>query len=151
MQVVQNVALISINATMVVQLISFLIFMVLFNRVMIRPLRRIMVERERFVKKVRSDVQAAGNAFDEMAQQIERQESDARRAAAKVREEILDAGQHSVADVLAKTRQEVVKLRMAAQQEADAAIAAARQHIKAEAELLADQMVASLLNRRSSN
>ncbi len=151
MQVVQNVALISINATMVVQLISFLIFMVLFNRVMIRPLRRIMVEREHFVKKVRSDVQAAGKAFDEMAQQIERQESEARRAAVKVREEILDAGQHSVADVLAKTRQEVVKLRTAAQQEADAAIAAARQRIKAEAELLADHMVASLLNRRSTN
>jgi F-type H+-transporting ATPase subunit b len=92
MQVVENIALISINATMVVQLVSFLIFMVLFNRIMIRPLRTIMNERERFVEKVRTDVRAAGEALGEMTRQIERQESEARLAASKVREEIVEAG-----------------------------------------------------------
>jgi F-type H+-transporting ATPase subunit b len=151
MQVVENVALISINATLVVQLISFLIFMVWFNRIMIRPLRKIMTERERFVEKVRTDVLTAGEAFEEMAHQIERQESEARRAAIKVREEFVAAGQRSVADVIDKTRQEIGVLRSDAQKAADASIAAARQSIRAEAEILADHMVASLLNRRSTN
>jgi len=45
MQIVSNVALISINETMVVQLISFLIFLFVINRVMFRPLRESMHER----------------------------------------------------------------------------------------------------------
>jgi F-type H+-transporting ATPase subunit b len=151
MQVVENVALISINATLVVQLISFLIFMVLFNRMMIRPLRTIMAERERFVQKIGRDVTAAGQAFEEMTRQIERQETEARLAASKIREEIVEAGQRSVADVLAKTRQEVGVLRKAAQKETDTHIMAARENLQAEAKILADHMIASLLDRRSSN
>jgi F-type H+-transporting ATPase subunit b len=151
MQVVENIALISINATMVVQLVSFLIFMVLFNRIMIRPLRTIMNERERFVEKVRTDVRAAGEALGEMTRQIERQESEARLAASKVREEIVEAGQQSVADLLNTTRQEISALRKSAQQEADATIAAARKGIQGEAGALADHMVAALLKQRSTN
>lgn len=151
MQVVENVALISINATLVVQLISFLIFMVLFNRTMIRPLRTIMTERERFVDKIKTDVVAAGEAFEAMTRQIEHQEAEARQAAAKIREDIVEAGQRSVTDVLENTRKEITALRVAAQKDADASIAAARTKIQDEADALADHMVASLLNRRSSN
>ena len=151
MQVVENVALISINATLVVQLISFLIFMVVFNRIMIRPLRTIMSERERFVDKVKSDVLAAGEAFEDIAHQIERQESEARVAASKIREELIAAGQQSVNDVLSDTRQEIGAMRSAAQKEADETIAVARKRIQDEAEGLADHMIASLLKRRSTN
>ena len=151
MQVVENVALISINATLVVQLISFLIFMVLLNRVMIRPLRTTMTERDLFVDKVKEDVVAANEAFKEVARQIEVQESEARQAATKVREEIVEAGQRSVSEVLDQTRQEIDELKAAAQEDANARITAARGRIQTEAETLADQMVAALLNRRSTN
>ena len=151
MQVVENVALISINATLVVQLISFLIFMVLFNRIMIRPLRRIMIERERFIQKIGRDVASAGQAFEEMAHQIESQETEARQAAVRIRTEIVEAGQQSVAEVLTNTRQEISALRMAAQRDADAGIKAARRNIRAEATSLADHMIGSLLDRRRSS
>ena len=39
MQIISNIALISINETLVVQLISFLIFLFIINRIMFRPLR----------------------------------------------------------------------------------------------------------------
>ena len=151
MQVVENVALISINATMVVQLVSFLIFMVLFNRVMIRPLRTIMTERQAFVQRVRDDVVAAASAFDEIARQIEHQESEARQAASNVREQLVEAGQQSVADVLNQTREEIGAMRRSAQKEADETISAARESIQAEAEHLADHMVAALLEQRGHN
>ena len=53
MQIVSNVALISINETFLVQLISFLIFLFIINRVMIRPLRGVMREREEYVEKLK--------------------------------------------------------------------------------------------------
>jgi F-type H+-transporting ATPase subunit b len=151
MQVVENIALISINATLVVQLVSFLLFMVLFNRIMIRPLRTIMVERDRFVDNVKIEVVEAGKVFEEMQQQIQDQENDARQAASVSREELVAAGQQSVADALKKTRLEIGQLREAAQKDVDDTLAAARQQIQAEAEVLADHMVASLLSRRSAH
>ena len=70
MEVVENVALISINATMVVQLISFLIFMVLLNRIMVRPLRTIMNERQSYIKQVGQDLTAAVESFEQISNQI---------------------------------------------------------------------------------
>ena len=40
MQIISNIALISINETLIVQLISFLIFLFVINRIMFRPLRK---------------------------------------------------------------------------------------------------------------
>ena len=45
MQIITNIALISINETLIVQLLSFLIFLFIINRVMIRPLRGVMSDR----------------------------------------------------------------------------------------------------------
>ena len=46
MHIVSNIALISINETLIIQLVSFLIFLFLINRIMFRPLSHVMVERE---------------------------------------------------------------------------------------------------------
>ena len=148
MQVVENVALISINATLVVQLVSFLIFMVLLNKVMIRPLRTIMTERDAYIQQVGEDLAAAGEAFVQIADRIDSQEAQARKAAFQVREEIETAGRQSVAGLLAETKREIDDLRSAAQVETDLKIAAARKDLQDEAEMLSDQMITALLGPR---
>ncbi len=145
MEVVQNIALISINATMVVQLVSFLIFMAVFNRIMIRPLRAIMNERRSVIQKVGDDLTAAGEAFDQIADQIERQEADARSAALKIRDKVENEGRQSVADLLGRTREEISGLQSAAQSETLRKLAEARENIQSEAELIADRMITALL------
>ena len=148
MQVVENVALISINATLVAQLVSFLVFMVLLNRIMIRPLRKIMTERQSYIQKVGDELTAAGEAFDQISGQVEIQEAQARQTAFKIRDEIETTGRQSVAGMLDKTKQEIDGLRSEAQAETDRKIADARKNIEAEAETLSDQMVAALLGPR---
>ncbi|MGD9366722.1 MAG: hypothetical protein PVH87_13565 [Desulfobacteraceae bacterium] len=149
MQVVENVALISINATLLVQLISFLVFMILFNRIMIRPLRKVMSERDNYMVQVRHKINEIDSSYKEISQQIKTQEAEARRAAFEIRAEIEAAGQHSVDDLMEKTKREIADLRSAAQQETDAKIVKARQKVSAQADGLADQMIASLLSWRS--
>lgn len=150
MEVVKNVALISINATAVVQLVSFLIFMVLFNRVMVRPLRRVMTKRERFTEQMKEDIIAANAAYADIAQQIGVQEKDARKTASNMRDEIESEGRQSAGNVIEETRKEIDALKVAAWQEADTKIADARRQIEAESETLSDQMVNYLLERRSA-
>ncbi len=149
MEVVQNIALISINATAVVQLVSFLLFMALFNRVMIRPLRKIMTAREAHIQKVGADLTAAGETFELISGQIKEEETQARATASRIREEIETAGRQSVAGLLDQTRREVDALRTEAQSETDHKIAVARKNIQTEAQALCDMMVTTLLAPRS--
>ncbi len=145
MQVVENVALISINATLVIQLVSFLFFMVLLNRVMIRPLRVIMNERETYIEQVGKDLVDAGDAFDQITVQISRQEEKARTTAFQIRDEIETSGRQSVADLLSKTKSEIDGFRSDAKRETDRKLVEARKDLDAEAEMIADKMVSALL------
>lgn len=150
MEIVQNIALISINATLVVQLISFLLFVALFNRVMVRPLRQVMTERESYTQRMSDEVVLAGQAYTEIARQITIQEADARKVAFEIRDEIESAGKQSAHTVLDQTRKEISVLKETARQEADAKISDARRQIQSEAETLADQMIVSLLEKGST-
>jgi F-type H+-transporting ATPase subunit b len=149
MQVVENVALISINATMLVQLVSFLIFMVVFNRIMIHPLRKVMAEREDYMVAARQRIVDIDQSYEDIFRQIKTQESEARKAAFDMRAEIEETGNLSVKDLMAKTKREINDLRISAQKETDAKITQARESISSEADTLADQMISSLLGRRS--
>lgn len=150
MEVVKNIALISINATMVVQLISFLVFVFLFNRIMVRPLRKVMNDRQDFTDRINEELVAANASFADISSQISAQESDARKTAFNMREDIEADGKQSAEKVLEQTRNEINALKEAAGKEADAKIMAARQQIEAEAETLSDQMANYLLERRST-
>jgi len=148
MQVVENVALISINATLLVQLISFLIFMMLFNRILIRPVRKVMAEREQYLVQVRDDIKEINHSYDAMSQQILDQETEARKSAFKIRDEISAAGQRSIGELMMRTKGEIEELRRSAQEETDAQIARAREKVASEAEGVAERMIAALLGRK---
>ena len=151
MQVVENVALISINATLLVQLISFLVFMMLFNRILIRPVRKVMAEREEYLVQVREDIKEINHSYDAMSQQIVDQESEARKSAFKIRDEISEAGQRSIGDLMMRTKAEIDALRRSSQEETDAQIARAREKVAFEAEGVADRMIEALLGRKGSS
>ena len=148
MEIVENVALISINATMLVQLLSFLLFMWLLNRIMIRPLRRVMRERTIYIDQIRQQVVDADEEFQKVALQIKDQERDVRQTALNIRQDIEATAHQSAMATLNKTKQEISHLRKEAQQQVNAKISDARQLMEVEAEGLSDQMVAVLMNQR---
>jgi F-type H+-transporting ATPase subunit b len=147
MEIVENVALISINATLVVQLVSFLLFMVLLNRIMIRPLRKVMTEREHYLEKVQQEIHAAHEGYAQIGQKIQDQESETRKAAFKIREEMERDAQRSATDAVSQTKSEIESLRKESQQQADEKIAVVRQQIDREADMFADRMIDALLDR----
>ena len=150
MQIVQNVALVSINATLFVQLGSFLLFMMIFNRIMIRPLRRTMQERRQYLEKIAQEVVGADRRYRDIAKRVHSEEEQARRAAFKIRSEFVGAGQTQAAEVVESTRQQILALRNEAQLDIDRQIAAAREQIQDQVGELAERMMVSLLRRRST-
>ena len=151
MEIVENVALISINATLVVQLLSFLLFMMLLNRIMIRPLRKVMKERDQYLVQVKDQIHDAHEGYAQIGEQIRQQESDTRKTALQIREEMEQAAQRSAAEVLEQTRAEIASLRAESQKQTDQQITAANQQIIDEAEALSDRMINALLDRRATS
>lgn len=148
MQIVSNVALISINETMVVQLISFLIFLFVINRVMFRPLRKSMQEREHYIEGIRMDIQEAERKLEKTMQQVQDEDAAVRKAGLQMTAELEKQGNEEAGSIIAGSRQEIAQLGNKARQEIDAKIGEARKTIVAEADKLSLNVMEKVLGRR---
>lgn len=147
MQIISNVALISINETLILQIISFLIFLFIINRVMFRPLRKVMNERESYIENIQKDIVAAENQFEDLTNQIQAQEKAVRNEAFEQKEQLEASGSQQAAEIFASTREEINTLRAEAQKEVDARISAARKYVQKESEDLAKNIIETVLYR----
>jgi F-type H+-transporting ATPase subunit b len=147
-QIVSNIALISINATLVVQLISFLIFLFLINGILIQPLRRTMAERTGYLEKMKLDILEAEEEMSRQLKQLAAREKRVRKEAVLATKEIENEGQRLASEIIKDVRKEMENLRRKTQQTVNEQLAAARQRLEQESESLALSIMEKLLNRR---
>jgi F-type H+-transporting ATPase subunit b len=150
MEIISNVALISINETLIVQLISFLIFVFILNRVMIRPLRGTMDARESHIEELKAEMDAAGKTIEQLTKQIRKEERTAINSAHSVREQIENTGRHEAERIISAARSQVEEQVDANRAKIKAQIDAAQQSIRVEAEGLSVRVMEKLLDRRLS-
>ena len=151
MEIISTVALININETLIFQVISFLIFLFIINRIMFRPLRKVMNEREIFIENVQKDIVAAESQFEDLTNQIQAQEDAVRDEAFKQKDQLEAAGSQQADEILTSTRDEINALRAEAQKEVDARISAARKHVQKESEGLAKHIIETVLDRSQNS
>ena len=147
MQIIDTVALISINETLIFQVISFLIFLFIMNRIMFRPLRRIMAERETYIENVQKDIIDAQNQFEDLACQIQKQEKAVRDEAFEQQAKLEAAGNQQAAKILTSVHKEINASKEQARKNIDGQISAARKQIQKEAENLAKSIIETVLHR----
>jgi len=148
MQIVEAVALISINETLIFQIISFLAFLWIFNRVMIRPLRSVSKDRSQYIQGIQTDVADSREQVEGLFNKIKIQEREARQAAQILRRELEEAANSEAAEALSATREKVARIRQQAQQSLLQRILDERQNVEAEAETLSIALMEKILSRR---
>jgi len=148
MEIISNIALISINETLIVQLVSFLIFLFIINRVMFRPLQSVMGERDQYIESVRLGIGDAQRKLDELTGQLSERENTVRTEANQLRAELEESGNRRAAELMAAVSSEVAAMRDEAQRAVAADIEAARQEISRESEALAISIMEKVLERR---
>ena len=148
MHIASNVALISINATLFFQLISFLIFLFIINRLMFRPLRNVMDERDNHINKVQQEIFETKNEFENLTNQLQQQESAVKSDAFKLQKEIENTGNQKAAEILNSAIQEIETLKDRAQKAVDTQISEARKDIFKESEFLAVSIIEKVVDRR---
>jgi F-type H+-transporting ATPase subunit b len=147
MEIISNIALISINETLIFQVVSFLIFLFIINRIMFRPLRKVMHERETYIENVQNDIVAAQNQFEDLTHQIRLQEKKVRNEAFKQKGQLEESGSRQASEIMASTRKEINTLRAEARKDVDARISEARKHVQKESEDLAKHIIERVLPR----
>jgi len=148
MHIISNIALISINETLLVQLLSFLIFLFIINRIMFRPLQNVRSERANYMDKIKIDAQNAAKELETLTDRLKAQESSVRAQAHGLKQEIEESGSMQAAEIIASAREQIETLKETAEAEVDAQISEARKYIQKESETLAVNIMENLLERR---
>ena len=107
MEIVSNIALITINGTLFHQLIAFLIFLFVINRIMFRPLQGVMSERESFLEKIKQDTADKAHELERLNLEIKTLESQVRQEAFGIRQELEEGGAQEASAIIKSTRQEI--------------------------------------------
>ena len=148
MQIISNTALLSINETLIVQLISFLIFLYIINRVMIRPLRKLMKDRVEHVQNMKQDIVSAERKYEEILEEIKQRNSALRQEAFAINKELEADGTQEAAELISATREEISVLKAQAVREVDGEIQEAKKYIQKESETLSIAIMEKVLDRR---
>lgn len=148
MDIISNIALISINETMFVQLISFLIFLFIINRIMFRPLLAQMTKRDDYINKIESDIVGAKDELEDKTKQLNQREAVNRSEAFTERTALEEKGAGDASIILAEARKKIADLRKKTEDEVNAEILTAQKSIKKESEVLAVSIMEKMLDRR---
>lgn len=148
MQIISNIALITINETLFVQLLSFLIFLFIINRIMFRPLQDVMTERVNYMDKVKLDTADAVKELENLTEKLKAQESEARKEALGLQRKLEESGSRKGAEILSEARKEIEAIKEKTEMEVKVQISEARKHLQKESEVLAVNIMEKLLDRR---
>jgi F-type H+-transporting ATPase subunit b len=150
MHIISNIALISINETLVVQLISFLIFLFIINRIMIRPLRATMAERDTYIQMVREEILDSKMKIEEIVDKSRQEEKEIHQAALQIAAEMESLGNHEAQDLIVAARDEIAAVKKQTQDETERLLAEAMTSVQQEAEILSMSIMEKILDRKVS-
>ena len=151
MQIVSNIALISINETMIVQVISFLIFMFVINRIMFQPLLKTRGNRDQYLNQIAQDIVQAKEDVEQYTVELEERRNTIRSEAFEINKELEAVGNQEATDIVDAAIKEVSTIREDTTQKLEARIAEARKQVQKESEPLAIQIMEKILDRRISH
>jgi F-type H+-transporting ATPase subunit b len=148
MEIIQTTALITINDTLWLQLLSFLAFLFVINRVMFRPVLRTMAEREDHLEAMHREIADTTSEMDRMLAEAAAVENRVRADAHRQRESLLNNGRAEAGQVLDAARDEIRRLRTETEARMARELTDARQHIEGESMKLATDIMEAVLERR---
>lgn len=148
MEIISNIALITINETLIVQLISFLLFLYVINRVMFRPLRKVMSERDTYIENLQGEIADQQNELQQISAQIKQKEQAVIQEARHMSKEHEKNGNREAAQIIGATRAELNTLKAKTAKEIENGIVEARQQLGSETNALVVNIMEKILDRR---
>ncbi|MBF0226946.1 MAG: ATP synthase F0 subunit B [Desulfobacterales bacterium] len=147
MQIVSNVALISINSTLFIQLLSFLIFLYIINKIMFKPLEGTMQERIVYIEGLKNDIIDAKENLQTLIDAFKQKEDEAKDKSFLLKDERIDQGKAKASEIFSSFKNEIDALKQDAENQVSKQISDAKKEIEAEAEDIAVEIMTKILGR----
>jgi F-type H+-transporting ATPase subunit b len=148
MEIIKTNALISINETLWVQMIIFLVFLFLINRIMFRPVRRNLAEREDHFAALRQAIVALKEEMGTLFKETQAEEQRLKTSARRTVEELRQAGRQESDRLIDQAMKDIKDQHQAAEKQLAASLVAARRQIETEASHLTESIIQQILDRR---
>ena len=140
--------MISINATLLVQLIHFLLLLFIMNRLMLQPLLKLIQEREAYTVNTKSEIKDIEVKIGQLKEEFIVKENDARKNAARDRTDIMNVGMGEAEGFLNTSREKVSSIRQQAEQEVEAEVSKTRPLLEGQASSLVSGIIEKIIGRR---
>ena len=148
MEIIATSALISINETFFVQLVSFLIFLYVMNRIMFRPLLSTMSQRKEFISDFQKDIISGKEDLVRLGKDLDREQTKVIKEAHKVVLSLETAGDQRASEILDEARQQISELRHATETRVKDQVRQIRTELAGEVEAITLTIMEKVLHRR---
>jgi F-type H+-transporting ATPase subunit b len=148
MEIVTQSELVSINATLMVQAVSFLIFLFLIERVMFRPLWRAVQDRRGYLHQLQRDIKTQEQKLAEMTEKLERETAALKEDAFMESEKLEASAKQEARGMMRQVRAEITARQKKDVEEIQRRVERLQQQLASEVEPLVVTIIAKVLGRR---
>lgn len=142
--------MISINATLVVQVVQFLIFVFILNRLMFRPLLKVINERQGYQEKTRGEIKDFEIRIGQLKEEFFSKENAARKDAAKERSNLRNQSVIQAGEFIEESRKEVASIKEKTANEVEKHINKTQPLLHDQAVSLVEAIVEQIIGRRNT-
>lgn len=140
--------MISINATLVLQVIQFLILVFILNRLMIQPTLKVIQKRGGFIEKTKEEIKGIELETERLREEFINIQDNARSEAAHERANLRTAGMNEADGFMEESRAQVQSIKAEAEKEAEKEIEQTKPLLNNEAAALAGEIIVKVIGRR---
>jgi F-type H+-transporting ATPase subunit b len=140
--------MISINATLVLQVVHLLLLVFILNRLMFKPILKLVNERTGYMEKSKTEIRDLETEAERLKQEYLSLEKQARKKASTESLQLKKAGVAQVEAMIDESQKEVASIRRESETKIESEFEKARPSLQGEATVLADEIVERLIGRR---
>lgn len=140
--------MISINATLVVQIINFLILVFIMNRLMLQPILKKIEDRKEYIVKTKGEINDLEQETEQLKKKFISEQVNARNNAFVIRDELRSQAFDQTGEILKESQEKAASLRDAV----DSDVAKEKEKmlplLPGEAAVLAEEIIERVIGRR---
>ena len=139
-----------LNYTAVIIAVMFLMFLLVLNALIFKPIQATMLQRQRIIDEGTDAQRKAQKTVDESLAEYKTSLLEARKKAQSLTLQISKETEMGVSQEISASKEKALAMVQAAVTEIDAQVARAKSSLKEDTQTLAQQIVASVLSRNAS-
>ncbi len=140
--------LITINATLFLQVVHFLILVFILNRIMLRPVLKLVNDRESYTDNTKNEIEELELKTEQLKVEFISRENAARKDATEERADVRGLGMTKAEEFISESRKRVASIRVKASKEVEAEVNEVQPMLKDQAASLVGEIAEQIIGRR---